>query len=121
MSTSLAGKHIVLTGANSGLGLATARALLEARAKLTAVIRDPNKIDAMQAELTKETGRAADSVELCDMSLLSDVDALCDRLLAKGESIDVLINNAGALFNDYAETREGIERSAALLYWRPGG
>ena len=37
----------------------------------------------MQAELTKETGRAADSVELCDMSLLSDVDALCDRLLAK--------------------------------------
>ena len=119
MSTSLAGKHIVLTGANSGLGLATARALLEARAILTAVIRDPNKIDAMQAELTKETGRAADSVELCDMSLLSDVDALCDRLLAKGESIDVLINNAGALFNDYAETREGIERSAALLLFAP--
>ena len=119
MSTSLAGKHIVLTGANSGLGLATARALLEARAILTAVIRDPNKIDAMQAELTKETGRAADSVELCDMSLLSDVDALCDRLLAKGESIDVLINNAGALFNDYAETREGIERSAALLLLAP--
>ena len=119
MSTSLAGKHIVLTGANSGLGLATARALLEARAILTAVIRDPNKIDAMQAELTKETGRAADFVELCDMSLLSDVDALCDRLLAKGESIDVLINNAGALFNDYAETREGIERSAALLLLAP--
>ena len=119
MSTSLAGKHIVLTGANSGLGLATARALLEARAILTVVIRDPNKIDAMQAELTKETGRAADSVELCDMSLLSDVDALCDRLLAKGESIDVLINNAGALFNDYAETREGIERSAALLLLAP--
>ena len=119
MSTSLAGKHIVLTGANSGLGLATARALLEAGAKVTAVIRDPNKIDTMQAELTRETGRAADSVELCDMSLLSDVDALCDRLLAKGESIDVLINNAGALFNDYAETREGIERSAALLLLAP--
>ena len=119
MSTSLAGKHIVLTGANSGLGLATARALLEAGAKLTVVIRDPNKLDTMQAELARETGRAADSVELCDMSLLSDVDALCDRLLAKGESIDVLINNAGALFNDYAETREGLERSAALLLLAP--
>ena len=119
MSTSLAGKHIVLTGANSGLGLASARALLEAGAKLTVVIRDPNKLDTMQAELTRETGRAADSVELCDMSLLSDVDALCDRLLEKGESIDVLINNAGALFNDYAETREGIERSAALLLLAP--
>ena len=119
MSTSLVGKHIVLTGANSGLGLATARALLEAGAKLTVVIRDPNKLDTMQAELARETGRAADSVELCDMSLLSDVDALCDRLLAKGESIDVLINNAGALFNDYAETREGLERSAALLLLAP--
>ena len=119
MSTSLAGKHIVLTGANSGLGLATARALLEAGAKLTVVIRDPNKLDTMQAELARETGRAADSVELCDMSLLSDVDALCDRLLAKGESIDVLINNAGALFNDYAETRESLERSAALLLLAP--
>ena len=119
MSADLTGKHVVLTGANSGLGFATARALLEAGATLTVVIRDPNKLDAMQASLAQETGRAADSVELCDMSLLSDVEALCDRLLARQKPIDVLINNAGALFNDYAETSEGIERSAALLLLSP--
>lgn len=119
MSASLAGKHIVLTGANSGLGFASARALIEAGADLTVVIRDPNKLDNMQAELTNQTGRAADSVELCDMSLLSDVEALCDRLLARQKPIDVLINNAGALFNDYAETSEGIERSVALLLLAP--
>ena len=119
MSADLTGKHVVLTGANSGLGFATARALLEAGATLTVVIRDPNKLDAMQASLAQEAGRAADSVELCDMSLLSDVEALCDRLLARQKPIDVLINNAGALFNDYAETSEGIERSAALLLLSP--
>ena len=115
MTASLAGKHVVLTGANSGLGFATARALLEADAILTVVIRDPNKLDAMQSALAEETGRSADSVELCDMSLLSNVEALCDRLLTQQKTIDVLINNAGALFNEYAQTSEGIERSAALL------
>lgn len=119
MTASLAGKHVVLTGANSGLGFATARALLEADAILTVVIRDPNKLDAMQSALAEETGRSADSVELCDMSLLSNVEALCDRLLTQQKTIDVLINNAGALFNEYAQTSEGIERSAALLLLSP--
>ncbi len=119
MSASLAGKHVVLTGANSGLGFASARALLEAGATLTAVIRDPKKLNAMQSALAEETGQTANSVELCDMSLMSDVEALCDRLLTQQKPIDVLINNAGALFNDYAETSEGIERSAALLLLAP--
>ena len=119
MTASLAGKHVVLTGANSGLGFATARALLEADAILTVVIRDPNKLDAMQSALAEDTGRSADSVELCDMSLLSNVEALCDRLLTQQKTIDVLINNAGALFNEYAQTSEGIERSAALLLLSP--
>ncbi|MEZ5023960.1 MAG: SDR family NAD(P)-dependent oxidoreductase [Chitinophagales bacterium] len=42
---------------------------------------------------------------------MKHVDQLSDRLLAKGKSIDVLINNAGALFNDRKLTSEGIERS----------
>ena len=45
------GKHVVLTGANAGLGFATAVALLEAGAKLTLVIRDPKKLESMQQAL----------------------------------------------------------------------
>ena len=58
-------------------------------------------------------------MELADLSLLSDVNELCDRLLAEDRPIDVLINNAGALFNEFAVTSEGIEQSVALLLLSP--
>ena len=119
MTADMTDKHVVLTGANAGLGFATAVSLLEAGAKLTVVVRDPAKAADMQQALKAETGRVADHVELTDLSLLTEVSKLCERLHARGQSIDVLINNAGALFNDYAETEEGIERSAALLLLSP--
>jgi NAD(P)-dependent dehydrogenase (short-subunit alcohol dehydrogenase family) len=119
MSTDMAEKHVVLTGASAGLGFETAVALLEAGATLTLVIRDPNKVTSMQAALQERTGRQADRVELADLSLLSQVNALSERLLSANRPIDVLINNAGALFNDYCQTSEGIETSAALLLLSP--
>lgn len=119
MSTDISGKHIVLTGASSGLGYSAAVSLLEAGADLTLIIRDKTKIESMQASLEQATGRCASTVELADLSLLSDVRALADKLHAQAKPIDVLINNAGALFNDFAETQEGIERSVALLLLSP--
>ena len=119
MSNDISGKHIVLTGASSGLGYSAAVSLLEAGADLTLIIRDKTKIESMQASLEQATGRCASAVELADLSLLSDVRALADKLHAQAKPIDVLINNAGALFNDFAETQEGIERSVALLLLSP--
>jgi NAD(P)-dependent dehydrogenase (short-subunit alcohol dehydrogenase family) len=119
MSTDMAEKHVVLTGASAGLGFETAVALLEAGATLTLVIRDPNKVASMQAALQERSGRQADRVELADLSLLSQVNALSERLLSANRPIDVLINNAGALFNEYCQTSEGIETSAALLLLSP--
>jgi len=119
MSTDMAEKHVVLTGASAGLGFETAVALLEAGATLTLVIRDPNKVTSMQAALQERTGRQADRVELVELSLLCQVNALSERLLSANRPIDVLINNAGALFNDYCQTSEGIETSAALLLLSP--
>ncbi len=119
MSTDISSKHIVLTGASSGLGYSAAVSLLEAGADLTLIIRDKTKIESMQASLEQATGRCASAVELADLSLLSDVRALADKLHAQAKPIDVLINNAGALFNDFAETQEGIERSVALLLLSP--
>ena len=66
-----------------------------------------------------ETGRSDITVEIADLSLMAEVNALADRLLAKNKAIDVLINNAGALFNDYALTSEGLEQSFALLLASP--
>jgi NAD(P)-dependent dehydrogenase (short-subunit alcohol dehydrogenase family) len=50
---------------------------------------------------------------------MRDVDALAERLLVEGRPIDVLINNAGALFNEWGETDEGVEQSFALLLLSP--
>ena len=119
MSRFLDNQHVVITGASSGLGLATATALAAAGAQLTLVIRDPAKADGLRDSIRRETGREDIDIELADLALISEVDALADRLIAAGKPIDVLINNAGALFNDYAKTEEGLERSFALLLLSP--
>ena len=113
------GVHVVLTGASSGLGLATSIALAEAGAKLTLVIRNPDGIAPLKNHIAAETGRTDITVELADLALMSDVNALTRRLIERDEPIDVLINNAGALFNERLLTDEGLERSFALLLLSP--
>lgn len=118
-SASVVGKHIVLTGATSGLGLATAEMLAHKGAHLTLIARDKSKAEDTRKKLIKSTGNENIVIELADLSLLKDVYQLTERLLQKGKPIDVLINNAGALFNERNETSEGIERSFALLLLAP--
>jgi NAD(P)-dependent dehydrogenase (short-subunit alcohol dehydrogenase family) len=119
MSASVKNKHMVITGASSGLGYATALDLARRGARLTLVARDQAKAEKTAAELKTETGNSAIRVELADLSLVTDVDALIARLNKRGEPIDVLINNAGALFNPRRETGEGLEQSFALLLLSP--
>lgn len=119
MSAWMGDKHVVITGASSGLGLATARALAERGASLTLVIRNEAKATELVNELQRETGNTSIFVEVADLSLMADVQRLSERLLRKGRPIDVLVNNAGALFNPRGETAEGIEQSFALLLLSP--
>jgi len=112
-------QHIVITGANSGLGLATALELARAGAELTLVIRNPENEGALRSLLQQVTEEDKVTIEIADLSLMSEVHLLAARLLARGRKIDVLINNAGALFNSYGETDEGFERSFALLLLSP--
>ena len=119
MSERLAGKHILLTGANSGIGLAAAIDLATVGAELTLVVRSQKKADETAATIFAETGRSDISFELADLSLMSDTEALITRLIDANRKIDVLINNAGALFNGHSCTSEGLEQSYALLLLSP--
>jgi len=119
MSAWMGDKHVVVSGASSGLGLATARALAERGASLTLVIRNEAKATELVNELQRETGNSSISVEVADLSLMTEVQRLIERLLRKGRPIDVLVNNAGALYNPRGETAEGIEQSFALLLLSP--
>lgn len=119
ISASLTGQRMVVTGASSGLGLATARALAARGADLVLVMRNEEKARRVVAGLVEESGNRQIRYEIADLALMRDVDDLAQRLLAEDRPIDVLINNAGALFNEWGETAEGIEQSFALLLLSP--
>ncbi len=119
ISAWLGNKHVVITGASAGLGLATAHRLAEMGAELTLVIRNEKRAQSLIDEIKRESGNDRVRVEIADLSLMSDVDKLVSRLKRRGKPIDVLVNNAGALFNPRGVTREGLEQSFALLLLSP--
>lgn len=119
MSAYAGDKHMVITGASDGLGYATAMELARRGAELTLVMRNPEKAQRVIDEITTETGNTRLHCEIADLSLLAQVDSLAARLQQQGRPVDVLINNAGALFNERGNTAEGIEQSLALLLLSP--
>jgi NAD(P)-dependent dehydrogenase (short-subunit alcohol dehydrogenase family) len=119
VSAYLRDRHIVITGATSGLGLAAAETLAARGAELTLVARDAGKAKRVAQDLKRRFGNERIHVEIAELSLIRDVEAVAARLLKKGRAIDALINNAGALINPREETSEGLEKSFALLLLGP--
>lgn len=106
------GRRVVVTGANSGLGFATTRALLRAGAEVVAVVRSDRKGADTVARLADEVGddaAARVSIELADLAELDSVRELADRLA--GSRIDVLVHNAGAMFATRETTVDELERT----------
>lgn len=109
---SVPGRRIVITGANSGLGFAGARLLTMAGASVTVVARNVERGTKAVEELNQMAG-ADVSLEVCDLSSLESVDECAKRLLSKGEQIDTLVHNAGALHNPRQVSVDGIELTLA--------
>lgn len=106
-------RTMVLTGGTSGIGRAAARELYRKGAHLVVVGRDAKKLDELRLELAHVQGGGTVETELADLSLMADVRKLAARLIRRHDRIDVLINNAGALFNHFRQTAEGIEMTMA--------
>jgi len=106
-------RTVILTGGTSGLGRAAAEQLAALGAQIVLVARNEEKAARATAEIRETTGNAQVRYDLADLSLVTEVNALADRLLAEHRAIHVLINNAGALFNDREETNEGVELTLA--------
>jgi NAD(P)-dependent dehydrogenase (short-subunit alcohol dehydrogenase family) len=118
ITTDLSDKNVLITGATSGIGAAAARSLGRLGANLIVVARNEKKAQHF-SELLVSEGVKAPRIEIADLGLMQDVRNLIQRLLQRGEPIHVLINNAGALFNQRVVTAEGIEQSFATLLLSP--
>jgi NAD(P)-dependent dehydrogenase (short-subunit alcohol dehydrogenase family) len=111
---SLADKTIVITGATSGIGEVAAIRLAEQGARVVHVARDAQRAEATQAALKKANPDAAHVVHIADLSLLSEMKRVAGVIAAAESRIDVLVDNAGALFNKRQETADGLEKTFAL-------
>ncbi|MBT8165807.1 MAG: SDR family oxidoreductase [Acidimicrobiia bacterium] len=113
ITESLAGRTVIVTGATSGLGKAAALDLARLGADLILVGRNPEKTKRVQGDIAFEAGSKTVRYEIADLSLMSEIRSLADRLLASEPAIHVLVNNAGTLFNERSVTEEGIESTLA--------
>ncbi len=110
---------VVLTGATRGIGRAAAVELARQGAELAIVGREPARVHEVAREATAAGDGAPVHEHVADLTLMSDVRALASELGQRHERIDVLANNAGALFARREETSEGFERTFALNHLAP--
>ena len=114
ITESMEGRTVVLTGPTSGLGRAAAEEIAALGARVVLVGRSVERTSAARDEIAHTTGNHDLAVQIADLSIIAEVRDLADRLLRVEDRIDVLVNNAGALFPERGETSEGLERTLAL-------
>lgn len=105
-------KTIVITGASDGIGAAAARKLKADGHLVVVVGRDANKTKTVANEINAP-------YEIADFSELGQVTALAAALDSKYEKIEVLANNAGVMFGNFAKTVDGFERTFQVNHLAP--
>lgn len=119
ITTDASDRTVIVTGATSGIGLSAATTLARMGARVVLVGRDAGKLHALRETLIADAGHDRIVVQVADLTLQAEVQALAARLIASEPRIDALINNAGALYAERALTAEGRERSLAINLLAP--
>ncbi len=113
------GKVCVVTGANSGIGKATAQGLAAAGATVLMVCRDHARGEAAQQQIRAATGNAAVELWQADLASLADIRRLASELLVAHPVIHVLINNAGVMVEKRQMSADGFELQLAVNHLAP--
>ncbi len=113
------GKVCVITGSNSGIGKETALGLSNMGATVVMVVRDQTRGENAQREIIQQTGNNSVDLMICDLSSMDSIRRFAKAFKKRYDRLNVLVNNAGALFNKREVTPEGFERTLAVNYLGP--
>jgi NAD(P)-dependent dehydrogenase (short-subunit alcohol dehydrogenase family) len=109
---SLAGKVALVTGASSGLGLATALGLAELGAEVVLLGRDLGRTEDARTFIERQTGNGDLRVVVADLARLDDVRGAADDIVNTCARLDVVVHNAGTLTHHHERTADGLEVTA---------
>jgi len=107
------GKVVVITGATSGIGWVAAEKLARMGARLVLIARDRSRGEATVARLREAGPGASHTVHYADLSTIAEMKRVAGEIAAAEARVDVLINNAGALFSSRQVTTDGLEMTFA--------
>ncbi|MBF5000384.1 SDR family NAD(P)-dependent oxidoreductase [Nocardia sp. BSTN01] len=120
-TTTLSGKRVVVTGASSGIGRATALRLADLGAEVALVARGRDALDEVHDEIARHDGRVR--VLPCDLTDRAAVQELAAELLDEWGQVDILINNAGRSIRrtvqESCKRFHDFERMMAVNYYGP--
>lgn len=113
---SMKGKICMITGANSGIGKATALGLANLGATLVLVCRDQIRAEEAISEIKEKSGNGSIGLLLADLSSQREIHNVVNEFKKKYDHLDVLINNAGVNLHQQTLTEDGIETTFAVNY-----
>lgn len=114
MGVNMKGQVAVVTGANAGIGRATAQALAQMGARVLVCGRSRGRLEEAVASIRAQVPGAELVPLVADLSSVNEVRALAQEIRAQTERLDVLINNAGVGVDRRQETRDGLELTFAV-------
>lgn len=114
MEARIDGKNCLVTGANSGLGYATAEGLASRGANVYMICRNKERGEAALSSIKSATGNPNVHLEICDLSSVDEIKSFASRFSSKDMPLHVLVNNAGLLEHKRITTPEGFELNFAV-------
>ena len=112
-------KLAIITGADGGMGTEITRAVATAGYKIIMACYRPEKAERVRDMLVHDTGNPYIEVSGIDLASLASVAAFAERMLQRGDTVSLLMNNAGTIETGRHITEDGLERTVSVNYVAP--
>ena len=110
----ITGRVCLVTGANAGIGKATALGLARMRATVVMICRDRDRGEAAQREIKQRSGNDRIELMVCDLASQNSIRQFASEFKQRHDRLDVLVNNAGVLMRERSLNEDGIESTFAI-------